>query len=701
MIKRTFRAYSLFLFPIYFAFFFFIGIALTTPMGKIQHIDILDSTPSFTKTSSQASILNDCSNVGGVFVSKGADSYVVFDCSRYNITAISTSFVAKNTDAKLTLYYDTGASFAESQTVKFYVSKNNPYVFSRLGEKIYRIRYDFKKKLQIEKIDFYENCVTTYKDPITSSSQLPAVIAVSIILSLIVTVIEGKTNAVARMLGAVKRNAKSILLFIIILTSAAILAVLIAYLFSLKNGQISIYVFAFIFAAIAVVFEILFFSNTAGEKTEKLFLAVCLTIGLMMIVVTPVGLASWDTDTHYRYALATTSSTTVYTQADGTVFSAEQNALVSSNLKDNNHRYDMLNYEEAFTAGEMKFSLHLPHICSGIALKLAKYLACPFVVSFMIGKIPTLLIYAFVCYYAIKKLNSGKMLLSVIALFPTSLFLASNYSQDYWVAAFSFLGISYYYSLMQMPKLAITKKDTYIMYGAFFMACIPKPIYFTLLFIPLFMPAGKIQNKVRYYSIRIIVLAILIGMVYIKAQSSLSGTGDMRGGMMINPSEQLSGIFANPAAYISMLVNFLKNYLSPRNMNQYISLMGHLGIGSKAIVYIVLIVILGIIDKNKFDAETSKLRHKIMSVAVLIGTAAMIATALYIDYTPVGLDTIEGCQPRYLIPIIFPVCYTVGSFKKNIKISKNARSFINTVAFSACCYAALSDIYTTALTKMM
>ena len=39
-------------------------------------------------------------------------------------------------------------------------------------------------------------------------------------------------------------------------------------------------------------------------------------------------------------------------------------------------------------------------------------------------------------------------------------------------------------------------------------------------------------------------------------------------------------------------------------------------------------------------------------------------------YTAVGADYIGGCQPRYILPILFPIAYCLRNTYKPIKISK-------------------------------
>jgi uncharacterized membrane protein len=50
----------------------------------------------------------------------------------------------------------------------------------------------------------------------------------------------------------------------------------------------------------------------------------------------------------------------------------------------------------------------------------------------------------------------------------------------------------------------------------------------------------------------------------------------------------------------------------------------------------------------------------ILALVLTLGVYVMVATALYIDFTPVGLPEIHGVQRRYLIPLMFPLLAFVG-----------------------------------------
>ena len=76
-----------------------------------------------------------------------------------------------------------------------------------------------------------------------------------------------------------------------------------------------------------------------------------------------------------------------------------------------------------------------------------------------ISKLGSALVFCFVCYLAMRRLKSGKMILAVVAMFPTSLYLASSFSYDYWVNCFTILGMAYFVANLQ-------EKDEPIITGA-------------------------------------------------------------------------------------------------------------------------------------------------------------------------------------------------------------------------------------------
>ena len=66
------------------------------------------------------------------------------------------------------------------------------------------------------------------------------------------------------------------------------------------------------------------------------------------------------------------------------------------------------------------------------------------------------------------------------------------------------------------------------------------------------------------------------------------------------------------------------------------------------------LLLVAVTDSGPANYPYAKVRYKIGSSALLIGTSALMASALYVSFTAVGSDTVAGCQGRYLLPLVVP-----------------------------------------------
>lgn len=80
-------------------------------------------------------------------------------------------------------------------------------------------------------------------------------------------------------------------------------------------------------------------------------------------------------------------------------------------------------------------------------------------------------------------------------------------------------------------------------------------------------------------------------------------------------------------------------------------------------------MIVAFTDKNAEDSWKEYNKVKIAMIVLVMMIIILIATALYISFTPVALETINGCQPRYLIPLMFGFFALIGSNKWKNKLS--------------------------------
>ena len=530
------------------------------------------------------------------------------------------------------------------------------------------------------------------------------VIFIPIVTAALIWFIECKTNFCQKAFDCIKKNKLKILKFIVFSIVAMLLATLIETIIGLISDYGSFNVYRWVFFAGVVELIVVFvlgYKNLKREP-EKVFLPVVIILGLVMLFGSPVKHICWDLDSHYKWAIGNSySGTSYFTLADTNIIYVGQKSVYPSDFCLENYKDDLESLEQSdeILAEQRNEPFILAHLPEGIFISVARLLNASFAVKYNIGRLSNLLIYAIVCYFAIRKIKSGKMILSVICLFPTSIFLATNYAYDWCVTSFSILGTSYFVSELQQPDKKITVTETLIMCLSFTIAAWTKLVYIILIGMTLFMCKNwkTAKDRKKYYLILSAILVVVFAWFLINSFIEISGTGDVRGGN-VDPSEQLRLILSNPWAYAKVLIKFLVPYLSISGTQQYISNFAYLGLGNAWIICLTLLGVTVLTDADNKIKFKIPVFIKCCSVVLFVCMAAVIATTLYLAFTPVGQNEILGCQPRYIIPLIAPLLLLVSG--QRINIIKN-KSVYNGVVLVGSSIAVMIDTYTQIITKMI
>ena len=279
------------------------------------------------------------------------------------------------------------------------------------------------------------------------------------------------------------------------------------------------------------------------------------------------------------------------------------------------------------------------------------------------------LLLAILCYYAMRQLKSGKLLVLLIALIPTNIFIASNYTYDTWLTGWSLLGLCTFFGEIQRPDEKIKKKSIWLIFISMLLAVMPKMVYFPLTFIVFFMPESKFESKKDYWKYKLLILfniAIPFVLVLVKnviSVASTSGQGDLRGGAGVDAGGQISYILNNPVQASKTLLEFLKGYLNPWiEGKEYINNMAYNGYVPCDKLVLILICFFALISRNEKEEGRYPWWFRSGVVLVYAGIGALAAISMYIVFTPVGLDTVAGCQGRYIIPALFPTLFVLTRF---------------------------------------
>lgn len=444
------------------------------------------------------------------------------------------------------------------------------------------------------------------------------------------------------------------------------------------------------------------------DKIEIAGFIVVLVIGIMFVILEPASPGvSWDDETHYSRAVNLShefdKKISVSDQILLNKFASVALDKAFYSKKEQKAYMEYLNMLEKseyyIDAPGTGLSLgSISYMPSVIGLMFGRGIGLNFSLAYMLGKFANTIMFALLVYFSMKKLKDGKIIILLIALIPTNIYLAANYSYDTWLTGWAMLGLSTFFGELQQKEKKIELKTILLIYISMFLAVLPKMVYFPLIFICFFMPQFKFNSKADYwkYKLGIIMICILpFIIVYMQNIAVKTDVADTRGGGDVSSTSQIDFIKGNIKKFLFVLLNFLKTYLNPFvEGNEYINQLsynGYIPLGKS----LPIIIILGAcISRNENSEKIFPWWFKIGTILVYAGIGAIAAISMYVMFTPVGSDVINGCQGRYIIPALFPTLYVLTRFgRKTIVKNYIGEANINSILISILSLAGIYGIW--------
>ena len=410
------------------------------------------------------------------------------------------------------------------------------------------------------------------------------------------------------------------------------------------------------------------FRKIVFKKIEYLFLIVALCTGIAQIFIIPcLTVYSWDDHVHlermyslFEYGNVETTkafdfSYNLRTSRNGISSSYENYNLIHNYLNKNSNTVgDGIVNESKFISYDS-----FTYIPSAIVIKFCKILKAPYILLFHMGKIVNLLVYIAIMFYTIKNAKVGKRLLFVLALLPTNIFLAAQYSRDTIITAGIYLAVSTFLNCY-CGKEKMNQKNLIIFISSIIVASLSKTIYVPFLLLLLIMPRNKFENNknAKWIKLLIVVLLFLAMSTFIfpTMSSSSSDISDIRGGNT-STGGQLKLIMSQPLSFARIFTAYLKDVI-------FYQLLGNktLGFwhnftfikGEKYYILLFIIMFCAVCSEDESKIKINlKLRLFLLFISFFI--ICLICGSMYLSFTPVASTTILGVQQRYYVPLLFAI----------------------------------------------
>lgn len=441
-------------------------------------------------------------------------------------------------------------------------------------------------------------------------------------------------------------------------------------------------VFAFTICFLISLFVV--FRDEVRTRFEIIAFFVIMSIGTAYVAALPVSCGiSWDDETHFHHTLYLSHilhgnlsqadwdilEQQYYTAVNHELYTAEEHSEWVEKLQQD--------YESGEYAGDYRVWPTPEYWCyipSVIGYTLGSALHLPYALTFILGKWFNLLAYAILIYFAIKQIKTGKLLIACVAMLPPNILMAASYARDPYMVGFILLGVCTLLGELQRPEKKLEIRDMVVIIGSLVLGVMPKAVYAPIVLLALFLPKNKFKSEKQCRIYRVCVLAatllVLATFVLPFLFSSGGAVEDTRGGEDVGASSQTSYILADPLRYIGILMNFMLEYLSPQMAQDYISQMAYLGYAGFYRFLPVLLLVVAVTDREACYERCIKWPVRVAGVILSLGCLMLAATAMYIAFTPVGLDTINGCQYRYQLQVMFPMLYLLFGIPWTNKMDK-------------------------------
>ncbi len=307
------------------------------------------------------------------------------------------------------------------------------------------------------------------------------------------------------------------------------------------------------------------------------------------------------------------------------------------------------NEKDFYTHPYMSSAIPVNHCFAAAGIFLCRLLRLPALFVILSGRLVTYLIYVALCYFAIKKARYYKGMFFMIASLPLGMWLAASYSIDPLVISGTLLFTSICLRHFFDKDLEVTGKEIAALFiTAVMIASVKYLVYTPVLLMVLLIPKEKLGRKRTLILVAglLLLTGLLLWQIYMMQRFPF--VEDRNGD--VNVSRQIDYMMCHiPDTIRTFLLYMTSNLLSTiEGFNNYKRL--------KFITPLIgLLTVFGsVLEPDRYSYPEKGQKKKLVTLCLIIFVlcSLLIMASLYVGFTPVGGDQIEGIQTRYFLPLL-------------------------------------------------
>ena len=297
-------------------------------------------------------------------------------------------------------------------------------------------------------------------------------------------------------------------------------------------------------------------------------------------------------------------------------------------------------------------SLYSPtnYFPQALGMKIARVFTNNVSKIFYAGRLGAYLFFLFCCLLAIYWVPFGIRPFTIILLFPMTMQEGISLSADSITIGLSVLFFALVIRLASHNR-KIRRIDMVLLLLIACLLALSKIVYIVLIFLIWLIPKEQFKNKAHYRitMIAIPIVAVIVNGMWLMISSSY--LTEFREG--VAPGEQVRFVLMNIPTYINTIVRTVWMNGSLWISSAIGSSLGWFVIPVNGLVWIGFFCAYTVeLAATRVSGIWNDVKKKMIVTFVLLSGCGLICTSLYVQWTDVGYELIEGIQGRYFIPLL-------------------------------------------------
>ncbi len=404
-----------------------------------------------------------------------------------------------------------------------------------------------------------------------------------------------------------------------------------------------------------------------NSKMERGFIVIwCIASAIMLTSSTVFNVPDEDFHFYRSYEIATGHMMTPVDSVHGTAgsylpfatdFDLLESGWDSFHSNSNMAMTEELSYKNYYNTATYSPLSYLPQ---GIGIFFTRLITKNVAAMAYAGRLVNWAVITFLLIIAIRMLPAGKEVMAMLLLMPMNVQESVSLAPDGLVMAVAAVMIAYVMKLRHQQTSKLLPGQIVILYVLAIVISLIKIVYLPFVLLYFLIPSERFGGRLKktIQAVGIAVAVIVFGGVwlilctrYLVHQGSDSGV-------------QLAYVLANPIRFI---IAVFRTYFENGDLFLLQAVgasLAETNVASSGIVMLIYAAFVMVKIRPKLTVYSNKMPFQRIMISVMVGGMFILITmSLYLQWTYVYENSVQGLQGRYFMPLLLPVYFILNEGK--------------------------------------